>query len=552
MAATMDNNDQESIENAEEIIERFGGIRPMATKMDVPVTTVQGWKKRNVIPGNRRDEVIEAAEKNDIDLSDLVAGAANENSSSPYKLEQSAAYRPAVETKKEEPVITAQRRPAPMPETRSNNDMLFAEIKKAQSVTFTRSASFSIILVAVVVGVSVMLLWPTKQQVEHNRENIAMLQGAVEEVKKEGSFLRGLIPTDLDSRFSQIQEQTRGLQDRVTEMSAQANAIVGDVMDGNADIATRIERVGNRVSSIVGPVKLNGMLEKIRTLQQTAGGQQLLSTAMIDLNALMDNVHGSGGDLDQALQQAQGEDDALGQTLEGVAPQDLKAAAMLLGLAQMRSSFNRSAPFEDDLALMQKMVAKDDPELQAAMNRLAPKAASGVLTPDGLKGEFKGLAGDIVVSSLKGEDVSIQEKARARFNDVLSVEKDGELLTGTDTQAKVARAQKMLDEGDIQGALAELQSLEGEAAQTAQPFMNEAQMTLMAQQLQGMMTQKVLNNVAGPAAGMSGGMPMPGVPSAAGMEQLIGEIKNMAPQKTLIRDPNSGFTILAPKTDIIP
>lgn len=71
------------------------------------------------------------------------------------------------------------------------------------------------------------------------------------------------------------------------------------------------------------------------------------------------------------------------------------------------------------------------------------------------------MAGDIVVASLKGEDVSIQEKAQARLNEIMQVEKDGELVTGTDTQATVARAQKMLDEGNIEGAIAELQGLEG-------------------------------------------------------------------------------------------
>lgn len=39
--------------SAHEIIEHFGGIRPMASKLGIAVSTVQGWKERNKIPEQR-------------------------------------------------------------------------------------------------------------------------------------------------------------------------------------------------------------------------------------------------------------------------------------------------------------------------------------------------------------------------------------------------------------------------------------------------------------------------------------------------------------------
>jgi hypothetical protein len=53
------------------IIERFGGIRPLAGKLDIPVTTVQGWKNRGVIPPSRHAEIIAAAARHNIMLDDL-------------------------------------------------------------------------------------------------------------------------------------------------------------------------------------------------------------------------------------------------------------------------------------------------------------------------------------------------------------------------------------------------------------------------------------------------------------------------------------------------
>lgn len=58
------------------IVERFGGIRPMANKLDTPVTTVQGWKKRGAIPLARHADLRAAAAKHRIKLDDADLDAA--------------------------------------------------------------------------------------------------------------------------------------------------------------------------------------------------------------------------------------------------------------------------------------------------------------------------------------------------------------------------------------------------------------------------------------------------------------------------------------------
>ncbi|MEM9470124.1 MAG: mitofilin family membrane protein, partial [Pseudomonadota bacterium] len=131
-----------------------------------------------------------------------------------------------------------------------------------------------------------------------------------------------------------------------------------------------------------------------------------------------------------------------------------------------------------------------------ALLKLAPQADDGILTQQGLSEELKSLTGDIVFSSLQGEDVSIKEKAVARLNNVLHVEKDGEPVLGTDTQKTIAEAQKLLDEGDVQGAMTALNQLDGEAAETAQPFLEKAEANLLAGQVQDMIGDTILSKVA--------------------------------------------------------
>ena len=57
------------------VIDAFGGIQPMAGKLGAPISTVQGWKARGVIPASRHEEVRAAARSHEITLdeADLTA-----------------------------------------------------------------------------------------------------------------------------------------------------------------------------------------------------------------------------------------------------------------------------------------------------------------------------------------------------------------------------------------------------------------------------------------------------------------------------------------------
>ena len=52
----------------DDIIKKFGGLRPMSSKINVPVSTIQGWKKRGRIPKSRHADIQSAAQLHDIEL----------------------------------------------------------------------------------------------------------------------------------------------------------------------------------------------------------------------------------------------------------------------------------------------------------------------------------------------------------------------------------------------------------------------------------------------------------------------------------------------------
>ncbi|MEM9211803.1 MAG: hypothetical protein AAGA63_09975 [Pseudomonadota bacterium] len=51
------------------IIDAFGGIRPMAARINKPVSTVQSWKLRGSIPDEHKPDIYQASEEDDIGLS---------------------------------------------------------------------------------------------------------------------------------------------------------------------------------------------------------------------------------------------------------------------------------------------------------------------------------------------------------------------------------------------------------------------------------------------------------------------------------------------------
>lgn len=567
--------DQNAISPAEPVIERFGGIRPMATKMNVPVTTVQGWKKRNVIPGNRRDDVIEAARTHGIQVQELL-GQVAVPAAAPQSFRQNVqaaavSMTPADQARHDDAVAKAAKIEEELRQTRLAHQALLQSMKDAEKNAVRKSALVSVILLSVVGLSAAVLLGPGRQgtfkedvaavqEIQALRSDIAKLDGDVETMRTQQKSLKDLIPAEVTAKIEDIKATAEDMQNRVgeikqqvetaTEVAKAAKGIASDVLgpDGG-DLQQRLSSLESQVQNLTGSSDLSALIARIAELQQSQEGQNLLSLSTGQLNTLIASLGGDMSKFESALQLQQGTNTELGNVMQGVSPADMKAATLLLGLSQFRSSLNRNAPFDEDLKLLETMMGSNDPALQEAIKRLAPQASKGVLSPAGLSDELKELAGEIVVSSIKGEDVSIREKAAARMNDLFQVEKNGELVTGTDTQARIARAQKMLDAGNIDDAVTELQALQGPARETAQPVIDEAQMTLLAQQVQELLSQGVSGHMRD-----GSGMKLPSLPDGLDVDSLMESIESIsggvlgtemfgpfAPGQDLMEGLNSGF-----------
>lgn len=498
------------IENGAEIIERFGGIRPLAKKIDVAVTTVQGWKKRDTIPATRRQVIIEAAETYEVDLTDLMSDApevqpaANQNTAQPSKAEK-APEKEATPSKEE--VIASMPPIEDEPAAPLNEETLDKKLASVEEKVVGKNTIIVIGLIALMLLALAALLWPkprdeaTLDRLSALEARTKELQGEVAEVQEnvddQQSFFGTLIPEDLD-------EQLAALSERASETTSQAvtsaQKMSVDVIQDETVQAGMIA-LEEQLEQITGRPVLAGMFGNLQQLAADQEGQATLDQAMAQLNALMASMSSDavedGGEnevslFESTLNAARGQSEALGQTFNDVPASELKAAALLLTMQQFRSSLNRdNEAFEQDFEVLMGLIGEENTELRTALEKLAPHAEEGVLTPAGLTNEFKTIAGDAVVASLKGEDVSLQDRAAARFNEVLQIEKDGELITGTETQAKVSKAEIMLENGQIEEAISVVETLDGPVAQALSGWLRKAKATLNAQDLDMTLTKNI-------------------------------------------------------------
>lgn len=276
--------------------------------------------------------------------------------------------------------------------------------------------------------------------------------------------------------YKEMQERAKAAALMEQELSAvnqrledlrkkQARSFSGRLNSGIERIEGVVEKAQETGSSVMVSVLSNAL-----NLQNSPNGHSAWQMAMGYLrNAILSHA---GIDPAQAIAAARAQDPTLNAILQGVNQNNLAAAAMLMTLTEFRQAIGRGEPFEQDLAVLRRLAGRD-PELLAALTQLEPYAQTGIMSPTHLAGEFKDLAGDIVMAKFKGEDLPTGQAALGRLDDLIKVRRTDDLSSNS-TDAIVARAQQRIQSGDISGAVRELSQLEAGPAKVAQPWIDMA------------------------------------------------------------------------------
>ncbi len=482
---------------ADPVIDAFGGIRPLANRLGITASTVQGWKNRGLIPETRVRAILTAAAEDNIDLDKIQklehkkmndSEKTQEQRKSEFQERRRSNDRRQKHTTLDEKGHVRTSAYAG-PDRRTGLDRRAYEERQQQRIRaekwrfFNRSVLTAAFLFIPVVLAGVFLMAPEYFELESRN---AQLQQMEEQMKQ------------MNERILQMQQA----QEKQASLSGKISSQIGKfshVTEAVKETAGALVDTASSQISAVGSVADKSLpflqlLTNINTLSRTAEGRSALTNAVARLKDILAGSSGNADDMNAAVAVARKQDPALSTIMGHIAPEDLGAAAMLLALNEFRENVNGERPFQNDLVLMRKLAGKNA-ALQKALDRLTPYAKNGVLSRSTLQKEFKNIAADIVMAKLQGKDLSVQEEMLKRLDRLVKVRRIDD-IDGQSVDAVVARAQLRLDQGDVTAAMQELQTLQGAPAETAAPWMAQATGSMAAGQTAEILSQTVLEQMS--------------------------------------------------------
>lgn len=461
-AAGPDGGDAEHVKAAA-LIKQFGGIRPMATKLGVPVSTVQGWKQRDAIPAVRLSEIEAAATANGIVLGTLLAAETNDEATVDSE-------PPALPT---EPARVGPRPPvgAPPPPRRGGGFAI----------------TLSVIAVLVSLSAAGGVLWLKSTDAGDAQQTRALSQ-RLEVVEADV-----VVVSSLADRLAALERAGGG----VDELARMIAGLEGDLAAVEASLAGEIKTLRSAATgrTVDGPgvsARLDVLEERLAALEQ--GGPDRDESGFGSIQDRLDGVESSliGLSETQSVFAAQLSKAAAADTLAVVAARvdvlevrgeelalladeiagikgrlvaitaadvvEPRALALVLALQQMRVAIAAGGPFAAELDVARRLAAQDGP-LAGPLATLEAQAVSGLSTVDQLRAGFPNVVRALLRASLKADaSASLADRLRARVAGVVSVRRTdvGGEEGGSDIDRALARAEAALAVGDLAGVVTAL------------------------------------------------------------------------------------------------
>jgi hypothetical protein len=182
--------------------------------------------------------------------------------------------------------------------------------------------------------------------------------------------------------------------------------------------------------------------------------------------------------------------------------QESKAQALVLAAGQLRAALQSSRPFTGELSAV-RAVNLQDPQVVAALKAIEPYAADGIPTETQLSQQFSDVAGEIVRAGVLASGQSGQwwDKALSTASSLVSVRRTAGEIQGSGADAVTARAEQYMKAGRLDEAVKELETLTGEPAAVAKPWIDDAKARLAANNAGALLTGQAIARLAGSTGG---------------------------------------------------
>ncbi|MGP1394800.1 MAG: uroporphyrinogen-III synthase [Inquilinaceae bacterium] len=515
---------------AARIIARFGGIRPMATKLGAPVTTVQGWKKRGSIPAGRHAEIRTAAQAHGvvIDETELLAADSLSNQSQPQdppvtdntatpapppssaggsvptsgkiqggktqgdkiqdgktqdgktqgdKVQGGDAPSGRAEPARTEPTRSAEKaepKPAPPPPP-SNRD---------RGKGGSGAAIAWLALVIAVLGTAAALTRPYWATEYLGSPSLIALTDRV-------VALENAQPGDdtaILNRMDQVADSIDGLNGQVETLAARVETLEAapGAGAGEAALTQRLDALEADIADLPRLTQADvaaGIAAEIRPLADRIDAlaamtdeidrlQTALNQATGRLDTLAASVDAARSDLDETR-------DGLERTQAGLArlqSSTVASEALVLAVGQLRLAVADGAPYGPALDVVRSLI-DGDPALADAVESLAAVSERGVPSRATLRARFPAMARAVRAAAVP-EDADWVDRTLSSVQGLVSVRPTAGEVEGTGIDAILARAEFRLGNADLTGAVTALDDLDGPAAAAAGPWLSDARARL--------------------------------------------------------------------------
>ncbi len=503
------------------IIAAFGGIRPMASKLGIAVSTVQGWRERAAIPGARHDEVRRAAKENGVTLDeDLLAASAHppktetpsrpaagaaasqsptqESATQESTTQESAAPASAATASAasrgqaasgaamvaSRPAAASQTRQSATPQSGGSTASQARESVSAARAAAQSSAPSSeaeipapalasnrmtVIVGAGVAAIVVILIGSFLFRPGDSEELETRIAAMAERLAAQEAQIESL--TADRAATAALEERIAALEARPSGEEANA-AVLADLQDRLSVLEEQPDPdAGARASAA-----LQALSSRVDALQAdaeiAAGGATALDNRLMELDRRLSAQEETQGTQQSDLV-------ALGEAFAASGVGDsVSDASLALALGQLRDALRSSEPYETELALVSNLVADDD-ALGQKLDELSTHAGSGVPSLAQLKADYPAVAREAAAAGLGEEAEGLLSGVLRRVSEVVTIRPVGE-VEGVSVGAYLARAEARLEADDLAGAVAELDALAPPAETPLADWLTEARARVAA------------------------------------------------------------------------
>ncbi|MEZ5648797.1 MAG: hypothetical protein R3E60_07710 [Alphaproteobacteria bacterium] len=435
-----------SIPAVDAVIAAFGGIRPMATKLGISFTTVQGWKTRAQIPPARWPEVEAAAKANGIDLASLPSAAMSDGSQD--------VSEPETASRREDHFISD-------PPRRGSGGVILVTL------------ATMVVLIALALGTGYITrswwLPPTiafiaarAGEATHNHQTVGDNEDLSQRLDQEIA-VRERIAEEWHAQLEALAQQVAELETRIEEMSSDSGA-TGGTPDNTSDVTAEISR---RITA----------LERAIAEQENRTGNQSLNELETEVRSLEDRLERMGKQLTlleaqsprlAAVEKAIAEfeersaraDSRLNE-IENLAGVGSGQTAAIFALNLLHQAARGSAPFTTELETARKYIKGDD-GVQKLMEEMMPFAEKGVASREELLRQLSEIAPSLLTApETRNGDWWAQFLAKLKTAVVIR-SADSTVDPGAPAN-RLAAAEARLQAGDLSEAMDLVAALPGAA-----------------------------------------------------------------------------------------